>query len=243
MKRIGNVVWAMVASAAATTSGWASDAAALTTLETKWLDAAEPVLAFALAQGLPIDVVVRPRSEAGDVPFSVGVHNSRCKLTLSMRDRPDAELTLADVPASQHSILIEAMTAHEIAHCWRYVQGMWNTLPAGFTDPLDSKGSEPLASRKQQMRFTQREEAYADLAALAWTQQQHAAEYEKVHAWLVRIRQDQPLAGSYHDTRSWLTLTRDASAFPKTGTPFEQVQELWVQGILATTEPANTDAK
>jgi len=233
MKRFGDVVWAVIAGTAVTMSCSAKEDTSLTTTETKWLEAADPVLAFAVAQGLPIDVVVRPRSEAGDVPFSVGVQDHRCKLILSMRNRADAELTLADVPASLHATLIEAMTAHEVAHCWRYIHGVWNTMPAGFVEPLSSNDNASLAGKKQQMRSTRREEAYADLVALAWTQQQHPAKYAEVYAWLLRLRQDQPVAGSYHDSRIWLDLAQDAKVFPTSATPFEQVQALWLKGLLA----------
>jgi hypothetical protein len=207
------------------------DPAALTSVESKWLDAAEPVLAFAATQGFPIDVIVQPRSGANDAPFAIGVQARRCKLILSLRDRPDAEATLANVPLERHALMIEAMTAHEVAHCWRYQQGTWNLLPAGFVEPVDAGDSEQLADKKRRMRSVRREEGYADLAALAWIQREHPEDYAEVYAWLTRVRQDQPLAGSFHDTRVWLRLVEDATVFPAAGSPFDKVQELWAAGL------------
>lgn len=233
-KRIIDCVSLLLTSLMLATTCMASDPNGLTDIETKWLDAADPVLSFAVAQGLPIDVVVRPNSDANQVPFSMGVQGGRCKLTLSMRGRADAEATLADVPAAQHALMIEAMTAHEVAHCWRYHSGMWNSLPAGFIEARDVVDNESIASKKREMRSIQREEAFADLVALAWTRQQHPTDYGRVHAWLEHVRNDQPVDGSYHDTRVWLALAHDAAVFKPADTLFDGVQEVWVKGLMST---------
>jgi hypothetical protein len=237
-KRIIDCVSFLIASAWCSATCWASDPNALTETEAKWLEAADPVLTFAIAQGLPIDVVVRPIHDANQVPFSMGVQNGRCKLILSMRDRADAEATLLGVPTSQHALMIEAMTAHEVAHCWRYTSGMWNSLPAGFTEARDAGDSESIALKKQEMRSMQREEAFADLVALAWVRQQHPAKYAQVHSWLEHVRHDQPVEGAHHDTRIWLALAQDARALKSGETLFDGVQEVWVQGLISlTTHP------
>jgi len=232
-KRIIDCVSLLLTSLTMATTCLASDPNQLTEVESKWLDAADPVLSFAIAQGLPIDVVVRPNFDANQVPFSMGVQGGRCKLILSMRDRADAEATLTDVPASQHALMIEAMTAHEVAHCWRYHSGMWNSLPAGFIETRDVTDNESIALKKQEMRSIQREEAFADLVALAWTRQQHPTEYARVHAWLEHVRSDQPVDGGYHDTRVWLTLAHDAAVFKSTDILFDGVQEVWVKGLMS----------
>lgn len=202
-----------------------------TATETKWLDAAEPVLDFAHDLGLPIDVVVLSKSEPNDVPLSMGVRNGRCKLMLSMRGNKDAENTLADVPLSRQVVMIEAMVAHEVAHCWRFVQGDWHQLPAGFTEVPDTVDNKELRAKKNEMRATRREEGYADLVALAWTLREHRSEYANVYTWLENVRHDQPMSGSYHDTRTWLKLAKDQTAFPTNDSPFEQVKELWAKGV------------
>jgi hypothetical protein len=198
----------------------------LTDLESKWLTAADPVLTFAANNGLTVDVVVQSRPVAGDVPFAVGVHQGRCKLLLSMRERADAEAILVGVPEAEHALLIEAMTAHEVAHCWRYAHGTWQKVPAGFAA---SEGRDVAANSPQQMALTRREEAYADLVALAWTRLQHPNDYQHVHNWLAAVRAEQPVDGGYHDTRNWLQLA-GADRFG-TGSIFEQAQTLWLQGL------------
>jgi hypothetical protein len=203
----------------------------LAPIEIKWLNAAESVLDFARDQGLPIDVVVRPKRVGNDIPVSLGVKDGRCKLVLSLREHPEAEATLAGVPASRHGVLIKAMVVHEVAHCWRFAQGQWLKLPAGFTDLDDPQDDAALAQKKSQMRATRREEGFADLVALAFVKQEHAADYAFVHGWLKGVRNDQPLEGSFHDTRAWLKLAQTPSVFPAAGTVFLQVHAVWTKGL------------
>lgn len=203
---------------------------ALTALEQKWLRAGASVLNYADAQHLPIDVVVQPQSSAGDVPLAMGVDEGRCKLVLSMRGNPDAETTIVDLPNDLQAIAIEAMIAHEVAHCWRYTHGMWHALPAGFIEATETSLGAELAAKQKAMRETRREEAFADLVGLAWTLREHPAQYAAIHAWFTQVRADQPATGGYHDTREWLNLAAQPR-FPA-GTPFEQANQLWLQGLL-----------
>jgi hypothetical protein len=213
----------------------AEDAAltpALTALETKWLGASEPVLNYADQQQLPIDVIVQPQAAVGDVPLSMGVANGRCKLVFSLRGNPDAESTIANLPAELQTVAIEAMAAHEVAHCWRYMNGMWHALPAGFVAGASEIGnSAQLAAQQKAMRDTRREEGFADLVGLAWTLHAHAEQYAAIHAWFERVRADQPVASSFHDTRRWLTLAVQPQQFPSATTPFEQAIQLWTEGL------------
>lgn len=202
-------------------------AANLTELETRWLQAGWPVITYAREQGLPLDIVVQPFAKGGEPPIAMGFIDGRCKLVLSMRGNPDAQSTLDGIEPALRGPVVEAMTAHELGHCWRYVQGTWHMPPvAGFTDTQDS-GDAPLAAMERDMRATRWEEGFADLVGLAWTQQQHPDRYAAVHAWFEHFRADQPLPGAHHDTRAWLKRVRDPAAFAGAGTPFEQAMPIW----------------
>jgi len=83
------------------------------------------------------------------------------------------------------------------------------------------------------MRETRREEGFADLVGLAWTLAQHPQQYAQVHAWFEKVRDDQPVPGSHHDTRAWVRLARDRSIFEAGATPFEQVLGVWQRGLLS----------
>jgi hypothetical protein len=222
-----------VATPASTTASIpASDnSAAVTPLEMKWLRAGWSVLSYAEEQQLPIDIVVQPKSTPGDVPFSMHVDNGRCQLVLSMRGNPAAEAVLDGVPVEVQALAIEAMTAHEVAHCWRYMNGMWHALPASFIENNLDTGNTQLAALQRAMRDTRREEGFADLVGLAWTLRAHPDQYAVVHAWFERVRADQPTTGGHHDTRIWLKLAAQPQDFPVSGTPFEQAQSLWVEGL------------
>jgi hypothetical protein len=211
----------------------AAGAAELTSLEKRWLAAAFPVLEYARSQQLPIDIVVQPKAGPDDVPLAMGFANGRCKLVMSMRGNPDAEKVLAGVPVNEQEELIEAMAAHEIAHCWRYAQGVWHALPAGFVEVGEETAADPsLLEASKAMREMRREEGYADLVALAWTRRSHPGDYGRVHAWLDQVRAVQPVARSGHDTRVWVKLAADASVFGTADKPFENAAVMWKQGLL-----------
>ena len=206
--------------------------ASLTPQETRWLAAAGPVLAFSQRLKLPIDIIVQPRSGPDDVPLAMGFDGKRCKLVLSLRGNPNAEAILEKFPETQRGLLIEAMTAHEVGHCWRYAHGVWHALPAGFVDTgAREAGGDTLAEAKA-MRDSRREEAFADLVALAWTSRNHPDSYAQVYRWLESVRSEQPAGLAAHDTRVWVRLARDAGAFARTATLFDDVQAVWSKGVL-----------
>ena len=205
----------------------------LTALEKRWLLASYPVLEYARSLPLPIDVVVQPQAGPDDVPLAMGFDQGRCKLVLSLRGNPDAEKVLAGVAPAGQGELIEAMAAHEIAHCWRYVQGAWHVLPAGFVEAGEETAADPsLLAASKAMREMRREEGYADLVALAWTRRNHPADYVRVHGWLDRVRAVQAVPRSGHDTRVWVKLAADGSRFGTAGKPFEDATSLWQDGLV-----------
>lgn len=210
-------------------------AADLTDTEKRWLTAGWPVVNYAKAQKLPLDIVVLPQSKPGDAPLAMGFVDDRCKLVLAMRGNPEAENTLAQIDPPLLDAVVEAMFAHELGHCWRYVHGAWHTLPAGFVDTGDdgSTSDQEVSKLRRDMRETRREEGFADLVGLAWTQSRRPQQYAAVHAWFTQVRADQPVPGAHHDTRAWVRLVKDPGAFPAAATPFEQVRALWRTGLLS----------
>jgi hypothetical protein len=207
---------------------------ALTGIETQWIGAGMPVVRYGRAQQLPIDIVVQPGDEPEASPIAMGIKDGRCKLVLSMRGNPGATALRASVPADLFSAIVEAVFAHEVAHCWRYMQGQWNALPAGFADQADDVAdNSEIVTLKRQMRETRREEGYADLVGLAWTRQAHPQHYASVHGWFERFRIDaQP--GEHHDTGAWLQLATAPSAFDPAQELFRQAESLWERGLRAT---------
>jgi ADP-ribose pyrophosphatase YjhB (NUDIX family) len=213
-------------------AGASAQAAELTALEGRWLEAAAPVLVYSHTLKLPIDIIVQPQAGATDVPLAMGYEGGRCKLVLSLRGNPQAEAVFSDVAQESQGELIEAMAAHEIAHCWRHAKGAWNALPAGFVEIGEETASDgSLLAIARALRESRREEAYADLAALAWTRHNHPDAYARVHGWLAKVRAGQTPRGG-HDTRAWVALARDGSRFGNADTPFEDAAPLWREGLL-----------
>ncbi|HEX9172124.1 MAG TPA: hypothetical protein VF861_05635 [Telluria sp.] len=211
----------------------AATAAELTALEQRWLRAAAPVLAYSQQIKLPIDIIVQPTPRAGDVPLAIGFDGGRCKLVLSLRANPEAEAVLQGVPEPAHGELIEAMAAHEVAHCWRHVAGGWNVLPAGFVETGDESAADSdLLAAAKALRAMRREEGFADLAALAWVRRSRPQDYRRIHAWLAALRRQDTVPGSGHDTHAWVRLAADGARFGDAAAPFEAALPLWQEGLL-----------
>jgi hypothetical protein len=210
-------------------------AADLTETEHRWLAGATPPLAWALEQGMPIDIVVLPQAQPGAAPIAMGYEDGRCKLVFAMRGNPVAESTLESIPAPLLQAALEAMTAHEIGHCQRHRSGTFDSLPAGLTDKPDAiESRQPTAELQamaREMRITRREEAFADLVGLAWTHAHHADQFAQVLAWFDAARSDETPRG-HHDTRHWLALAHEADAFAGDAGPIDQAAALWQRGLL-----------
>jgi hypothetical protein len=208
----------------------------LSARERGWLAAGMPVVHAARARGLPLDIVVQPTDQPDASPIALGIARDRCQLVLSMRGNPGADALVESVPPEGFDAIVEAVFAHEIGHCWRWTQGVWHALPAGFADapddPADVHEPEALAAMRRAMRETRREEGYADLVGLAWTRRAHPAHYAQVLEWLERFRDD-ALPGDHHDTGPWLRLVADPAAFGAEPDPFRAAQPLWERGLRA----------
>jgi hypothetical protein len=155
-------------------------------------------------------------------------------LVLSMRGNPEAQATLDRMPPGLQGPVVEAITAHELGHCWRHLRQTWGTLPSGL---VDLSGFSQVTAEQEvllkDMWRTRREEGFADLVGLAWTLQHYPQHYAAVHAWHARERADQPVDTGPHDTRVWIRLARDTAAFGSTGSVFERVDALWQAGLVA----------
>jgi hypothetical protein len=227
-----SVLWTGVA------AGAAAQAADLTPTEQAWLQAARPVLAYARDHALPLDIVVQPQPTPGETPVGLAYLKGRCKLVLSMRGNPEAERMLARVDSAILGPVVEAIAAHELAHCWRHVSGAWGTLPNHLQDvsALDRLSPAHAELLRDTWR-TRREEGLADLVGLAWTHMHHPGLYPAVLAWHQAMRAHQPVDTGPHDTRAWLLLAQDPARFPPAATVFERAQALWLQGLQAGTQP------
>ena len=212
----------------------ATGAGGLTATELAWLEAAVPVLDYAGEQGMPLDIVVQPQDSPGETPLGMAFINGRCKLVLSMRGNPEAQAVLDRVDPGLRSVVVEALVAHELGHCWRHLHHLWGTLPANVEVSSDfSRVSPEMAEMIRDMWQTRREEGFADLVGLAWTLLHNPARYPEVHAWFVRLRAVQEVETAAHDTRVWVRLAVDKGAFATQLSIFERVNALWVTGLVA----------
>lgn len=216
-------------------------AGGLTDLERRWLAVAEPVFAEARLRRLPLDVVVQPQPNAGESPVAMAFVAGRCKLVLTLRAAGDPTPPAAGVDPGLANPMVEAMFAHELAHCWRHTRGAWRAAPAGFAAPRAAPGAPAeVAALVDAMHATRLEEGFADLVALAWTQTRHPDRYPEVHAWLQAVRGDPPADDVHHDTRAWLALAADPTIFGRAGSVFDRAGPPW-EATLAGERAAAPD--
>jgi hypothetical protein len=210
-------------------------ASELSKVETRWLRGVMPVLEYAQQAKLPLDIIVQPQPAAGLPPLAMAFIDGRCKLVLSMRENPEAQATLDRIDTELFNATLEMMAAHELGHCNRHVAGHWQQLPPGL--PEDAALQVPAGLRPERhadyrrMQATRREEAYADLAALAWARQRHAPQFTRLRDWLVGERSRDLIPGSHHDTLAWLRLAADGHALQMQRSPFA-ADALWAKGFV-----------
>ncbi|HSI49820.1 MAG TPA: hypothetical protein VLA61_16230 [Ideonella sp.] len=207
-------------------------AAEVTALETSWLKAVWPVVAFARESRLPLDIVVQPQPAAGAAPIAMAFVEGRCKLVFTLRGNPEAQATLAGLAPELQNPALELMAAHELAHCRRHLDGAWYGLPAGLSWQEPQGLAPELQADYREMKAVRREEGYADLVGLAWTQQHHPAAYAALHAWLMAERSIDRMPGTHHDTVAWLRLASQGAG-PADRSIFAAPVAIWEDGLSA----------
>jgi hypothetical protein len=151
---------------------------------------------------------------------------------MTMRGKGASDAAMDELDPAMMSVVVEAMFAHEVAHCWRYMHGMWNALPPGFKDDASAHDGPEVSEEERASRRARREEGYADLVALAWTRSHHPDRYARFQAWLEAYRTNERVDGAEHDTLAWVQVARDERVFDQTGTAFEQALVPWRLGLL-----------
>jgi hypothetical protein len=211
---------------------WAD--ATLTPTESKWLSAAAPVVVYAREQLLPVDIIIAPQGMQGHSPVAMAFLNGRCKLVMSLRSQGTAEDTLERIPDKLFNAVAQAITAHEVAHCWRVSRNETSQSQAGFFDFQSTKiNTNNFAKNMQSMDMSRNEEGFADLFGLAWTQMRNPTQYAQVHEWFTQQRSHRHVVGGEHDTSIWIELAKNPAIFNVQAAPFEQVLAPWSQGLLS----------
>lgn len=208
--------------------------AGLTATETRWLQGMWPVVEQAQRERMPLDIVVQPQDAPGTAPLAMAFVGGRCKLVLSLRGNPLAAEQAQRIEAGLGAgdgwmdAALALMAAHEVfGHCARHAAGRWQALPPGYVDAGEPAALDPaLRSAHAQMRATQREEGYADLAALAWARSALPGRANALHRWLLAER-SATASGGHHDTLAWIRLARAGH------TGLAGVEAAWAAGLTA----------
>jgi hypothetical protein len=207
-------------------------AADLSPIEQRWLQGVWPVLTYAKASGMALDVVVQPQPTPGKAPLALAFVEGRCKLVFSMRGNPAAQETLDRIAPEMLDVTLELMAAHELGHCRRYLDGLWHGLPAGFVASVPDTVSPELRSAYEEMQSTRREEGYGDLVGLAWIERHHPRHFARLHGWLMAERSADRVPGSHHDTLAWIRLAA-AGVGPREASIFDAATTMWKAGFTS----------
>lgn len=166
-----------------------------------WVAAAKVVQRDAFFQALPVKVTV-PSKPVKDSPTSVRLNeDGSCTLMLQHRNNPHADAMAELAPAPVRSVFLQAIVAHEFAHCWRQQDSPERM--AEVIALLERAQKEP-ALAESALHAKNQEEIFSDVAALAWVEKRYPEEYPQVLQTFVKLRADSRFTAQVHDTRAAL---------------------------------------
>ena len=173
-------------------------------------------------EALPLQIRWPPAQAGGGSPMEVEVRSGQCLLQLRTLGHPVVPLLLAKAAPENRRWWMRAMVAHEIAHCWRW-QNDTSALHQ-LAHLTGHAGTDPRAAR-QAARQRQREEAFADVAALAWVWRVAPSQFGPMLEAFQRLRSDLRLSVGPHDTRLALERVRREGFAPGLA-PFDAASAL-----------------
>jgi hypothetical protein len=163
-----------------------------------WEAVARGLLARPEFEALPLQVRPPPAHASGGSPIEMQLQAGECLLHLRTRGHPLAKLLLGMAGQQERLWWMRVVLVHEIAHCWRWQEHGPDLLQmVALTSQAEA---DPRAVR-QAARQHQREEAFADVAALAWVQRVAPTQFGAMLDAFQRLRSDPRLSSGPHDTR------------------------------------------
>jgi phage major head subunit gpT-like protein len=177
---------AVVALALSTTA-----AAQVTPDEQRWIDAFQPVWRAGKSAGISSTVAVISDARKGSSPVAARwiADKAQCQLVLQVRGNPFSKQIIAGVAQQDVPAVLEAIMAHEFAHC------MQGRADVRYDSEVDY-------------------EAQADLFALVWTQQRNPQHLSAVFEFFLRLRGIDHDGSGSHNTRAVLARTGIPQATP-----------------------------
>jgi hypothetical protein len=153
-------------------------------------------------EALPLQIRPPRGQSLGGSPIEMQFQAGQCLLNLRTRGNPAAERLLAQALPEDRTLWMQAVLAHEIAHCWRWQQGNDPGLQQLAT--LMGTASADAGAARQVQRQLGLEESFADVAALAWVATVAPQRFDAVLKAFQRLRGDLRLSSGPHDTRAAL---------------------------------------
>lgn len=162
-----------------------------------WPAVVREVIALQEFAALPVAVEVSSKAYQGS-PLSLEWRSGRCVLLVRTRGNLGARALVELVAPPSRRLFMQAVVVHELAHCYR-TQDKPEMLAALFSLAERAQGNVELTPQLEQE--VQREETFADVAALAWAERADESRYPDVLQAFERLREDSRFAGRQHDTR------------------------------------------
>lgn len=150
---------------------------------------------------LPLQIQVQRERPGRGSPAEMQLQSGQCILHLRTRDNPLADILLTQAAPEDRTLWLQAVIAHEFAHCWRW-QGDDPAMQQ-LVALMGTAGTDARAARQVQRQLG-REESFADVAALAWVAQAAPQRLGAILTAFQRLRGNTRLSTGPHDTRAAL---------------------------------------
>lgn len=187
--------------------------AAAQTQAQDWATLAAELLQRPEFEALPLELRLESAGSTGGSPIEVALQPGLCVLHLRTQGHPATARLLALAAPDDRTLWMQAILVHEIAHCWRAQEDPPAMERLAALAALAGTPEARTQAIRQARHQRQREEAFADVAALAWVQRVAPARFARLLDGFQRLRGDLRLSGGPHDTRLALErLRRDGLA-------------------------------
>lgn len=139
-----------------------------------WPQAVRAVMALPVFQGVPLELKVRKAKAGEPLMRTRTTERLTCELTIRPEPREHTEALRATVNPVHQRALVQAYAFHEFTACWR-----WHQDPAKYEGMVSlAKTADPKTPLgREAWEAYAREEAFADVATLAWLEKAHPYSY------------------------------------------------------------------
>lgn len=181
--------------------------------EAQWIEAARQAVAYGQQRGMPISLQIEQGDGLpGHTPMGLASENGHCTLLVSARNNPTADKLSAMIDPPLLELFLAGAAIHELGHCYRRLNGYPHNeklLPiVAWMAPVKAWFNRRVLT----------EEAYADMAEVAWLARYHPDRFVPMVQQIAKVRAR--FREPKHDTLPWLEIALAEGPFDSPGDLF-----------------------